>query len=144
MVSILVLLEILLQQRRIQSLRQRINVSILVLLEILLQLLGGRWFLLPWLGFNPCFIGNPSATLTELENMNCLIWVSILVLLEILLQPFAPEPYLTQLLGFQSLFYWKSFCNKINGNITHSSKICFNPCFIGNPSATKKNIKYTL
>jgi len=36
--------------------------------------------------FNPCFIGNPSATIQTETKLFCLKW-------------------------FQSLFYWKSFCN---------------------------------
>ena len=62
------------------------------------------------ISFNPCFIGNPSATISTKMVRQRLHW-------------------------FQSLFYWKSFCNCI----TMCNQECeqgFNPCFIGNPSAT--------
>ena len=61
--------------------------------------------------FNPCFIGNPSATLDTLKINSGLKLVSILVLLEILLQQY--DIFFNEMLyiEFQSLFYWKSFCN---------------------------------
>ena len=37
---------------------------------------------------------------------------------------------------FQSLFYWKSFCNVKYFKKKFWFKTGFNPCFIGNPSAT--------
>ena len=137
-------------------------VSILVLLEILLQHFHQCRHRIGLRSFNPCFIGNPSATDTDKEHRTRMLkfqslfywksfcnlrqlkkdgftvkqfqslfywksfcnggstidvgevqWVSILVLLEILLQQlktFKPENCPD---GFQSLFYWKSFCNQI-------------------------------
>ena len=62
--------------------------------------------------FNPCFIGNPSATGSRWAT-----WPSLWM--------------------FQSLFYWKSFCNWFLMTGIRDIKEGFNPCFIGNPSATK-------
>ena len=49
-------------------------------------------------------------------------------------------------LKFQSLFYWKSFCNETHFRHQTPETHCFNPCFIGNPSATdnKELIAITL
>jgi len=62
-------------------------VSILVLLEVLLQQDGVVNQNPEEVGFNPCFTGSLTATTTPIKKLYNMYNVSILVLLEVLLQP---------------------------------------------------------
>jgi len=91
-VSILILLEVLLQRTPGGSRNTGLCVSILILLEVLLQRSPAKLFPILAIGFNPYFTGSSTSTEGRIGG-------------QILIN------------GFQSLFYWKFYFNAFTGLI---------------------------
>ena len=111
-VSILVLLEAVLQPQIESKIEQYYEVSILVLLEAVLQLVEKTSFFEGGIKvFQSLFCWKLFCNTQARIMVDGEITVSILVLLEAVLQQKLHLGYFAHIPRFQSLFCWKLFCN---------------------------------
>ncbi len=165
-VSILVLLEKLLEAPSLFGIPPSHCVSILVLLEKLLEALVRIRLEQHQFRFNPCSSGKATGSLHNAHTFSYSAPVSILVLLEKLLEVFHEHCGVRlRLISFQSLFFWKSYwkmklraCSAslsrlvsilvlleklLEDHCAQLALVCvgsFNPCSSGKATGRKKSV----
>ena len=166
-VSILILLEVILEARYFSCFHLHFQVSILILLEVILEVIhrptnaisllsfnpyftgsnsgrcGARLLTLLFKSFNPYFTGSNSGSAFCSERLNKPVIVSILILLEVILEAFQNLPlFVPELVSI--LILLEVILEAGSGSTLIAAENRFNPYFTGSNSGSNPTKEYEL